>query len=108
VVSNFDARLGPLLEALGVAPLVDAVVHSSAAGAAKPAPLIFHLALERLGAAPDAALHAGDDLVADVHGARRAGLRSALIDRHGEASSVPADVPRLRSLADLPQLLGGY
>jgi putative hydrolase of the HAD superfamily len=105
VVSNFDARLGPLLDALGVARLVDAIVHSSAAGAAKPAPEIFRLALERLGTAADATLHVGDDPVADVHGARRAGLRSALIDRHGTASSVPGDVPRLRSLGELPQLL---
>ena len=36
VVSNFDRRLQPLLEGLGLADLFEAVVVSSSAGAAKP------------------------------------------------------------------------
>jgi putative hydrolase of the HAD superfamily len=104
VVSNFDTRLGPLLDALGIAAHLDAVVHSSAAGAAKPDAAIFRAALERLAVSPDGTLHAGDDPVADVAGARGAGLHAALVDRRG-GGSPPPDVLRLRSLADLPRLL---
>src|SRR5207253_2784034 len=49
VVSNFDTRLVGLLDQLGLAPLVDRIVHSTRAGVAKPDPAIFHLALEALG-----------------------------------------------------------
>jgi putative hydrolase of the HAD superfamily len=83
VVSNFDGRLPGLMAGLGLAPLVDAVTHSSLAGAAKPDPAIFHAALTRLGVAPPEALHVGDDPRADVEGARAAGMHALLVDRTG-------------------------
>lgn len=76
VVANWDAALGAHLDEAGVTPLVDAVISSAEAGAAKPDPLIFRTALERLGAAPERALHVGDEPV-DEDGARAAGLRFA-------------------------------
>src|SRR5439155_123772 len=45
VVSNFDGRLPPVLAGLGLRPLLDLVVHSTAAAAAKPDPAIFRGAL---------------------------------------------------------------
>lgn len=50
-------------------------------GAAKPDASIFHAACARLGCAPHEVLHVGDDPLLDVIGARRAGLRSAWINR---------------------------
>jgi len=102
VVSNFDARLGPLLAALDLAPLVDAVVHSSRAGSAKPDPGIFRHALARLDVAPGAALHVGDEPVEDVSGARSAGMRALLIDRAGRAPVLPHGVPSVASLDLVP------
>lgn len=52
-------------------------------GVAKPDPRIFQAAAERLGVAPDAILHVGDDPALDVAGARDAGLRTAWINRAG-------------------------
>ena len=74
------------------APLVDAVVHSSRAGSAKPDPGIFSAALARLDVAPGEALHVGDEPVEDVLGARSAGLRAVLIDRAGRVPALPAGV----------------
>jgi putative hydrolase of the HAD superfamily len=74
VVSNFDRRLPALLRALGLP--ADAVVLPSDAGAAKPDPRIFHLALRRLGVPAAAALHVGDHPERDLAAARRAGLRA--------------------------------
>jgi putative hydrolase of the HAD superfamily len=71
VVSNWDCALPEHLAAAGI--VVDAVVTSAEAGAPKPAPRIFELALERLGVAPARALHVGDR-PADEEGARAAGL----------------------------------
>jgi putative hydrolase of the HAD superfamily len=98
VVSNFDARLGPLLGALGLTPLVDAVVHSSRAGSAKPDPGIFHDALARLGVAAADALHVGDEPIEDVGGALGAGMRAVLIDRTGRGPALPPGVPSVPSL----------
>jgi putative hydrolase of the HAD superfamily len=76
VVSNFDRRLPAILGGLGLAPLLDVVVLPSDAGAAKPSPRIFHLALEHLGVPANRALYVGDDAEHDVEGARQAGLSS--------------------------------
>lgn len=53
-------------------------------GAAKPDARIFRVAAERLGVAPGAILHVGDDPLMDMAGARDAGLRTAWINRAGE------------------------
>lgn len=76
VVSNWDAGLGEHLDRLGIGALVDAVVTSAEAGAAKPDPAVFELALDRLCVARERALHVGDSN-SDEEGARAAGLRFA-------------------------------
>jgi HAD superfamily hydrolase (TIGR01509 family) len=73
VVSNWDYELAGRLAPLGFA--LD-VVTSAAAGAAKPDPRIFELALARLRVAPERTLHVGDS-ADDEEGARAAGLRFA-------------------------------
>ena len=105
VVSNFDERLVGLVAGLGLAPLVDLVLPSSRAGAAKPDPAIFRAALAGLGVAPGAGVHVGDDPIADVAGARAAGLQPVLIDRAGRLPPLRPDVPRIAALSDLPPLV---
>jgi len=60
-------------------------------GQAKPAAAIFHEACRRARVAPDRALHVGDDPTLDVLGARRAGLRTAWINRSGRPWPHPAE-----------------
>jgi putative hydrolase of the HAD superfamily len=73
VVSNWDCGLAEQLAALG---LELPVVTSAEAGAAKPDPRIFRVALELLGVDPGRALHVGDS-PEDERGARAAGMRFA-------------------------------
>lgn len=73
VVSNWDIGLAEQLDALGFRL---PVVTSAEAGAAKPDPAVFRIALERLGADPKRALHVGDS-PEDEQGARAAGMRFA-------------------------------
>jgi putative hydrolase of the HAD superfamily len=103
IVSNWDVSLHDVLERTELRPLVDAVVTSAEFGAAKPDPAIFARALELAGgvAAADA-VHAGDDLDADVGGARAAGIAPVLVARGGEAA--PAGV---RAIPSLDGLLAG-
>jgi putative hydrolase of the HAD superfamily len=106
VVSNFDERLIPLLEGLDLASLVDQVTPSSRVGAAKPDPAIFRAALAGLGVSPDATVHVGDGLVADVEGARAAGLRAVLLDRKAPKPRFSPDMSVITALTDLPSWLG--
>ena len=64
---------------------------------------IFAHALDLAGATPEAALHVGDSPDADVAGALAAGLRAVLVARDG-TPAVPAGVPVIGSLAELPGL----
>jgi len=80
VVSNFDSRLPGLLEDLGLARWLETVVVSSAAGAAKPDPLPFQLALARLGLTAGQVWHVGDS-PEDGEGARAAGIRWVKVQR---------------------------
>jgi FMN phosphatase YigB (HAD superfamily) len=73
VVSNWDMGLEEHLAHLG---LHLPVVTSAEAGAPKPDPAIFRLALERLGVEPARALHVGDS-PEDEQGARAAGMQFA-------------------------------
>jgi putative hydrolase of the HAD superfamily len=76
VVSNWDVGLAEHLERIGAASLFSAIVTSADAGAAKPDPAVFRLALERLGVDQARALHVGDE-PQDEEGALAAGMRFA-------------------------------
>jgi putative hydrolase of the HAD superfamily len=90
-----------VLERVGLAALVDAVVTSAAVGARKPAPAIFAHALALAGTAPAHALHVGDSLSEDVAGARASGIRPLLLRRDGIREP---GVETIGSLAELTEV----
>jgi putative hydrolase of the HAD superfamily len=102
VVSNWDVSLADVLERVGLAPLVDAVVTSASVGAAKPDRAIFTHALGLAGVAAQDALHVGDSLEDDVRGAAGSGIAALLLRRDG-ADATPAldGVAAIGSLAEL-------
>jgi putative hydrolase of the HAD superfamily len=99
VVSNANGTVRVLLERLGLLGAFEAVLDSAVEGVEKPDPRLFRLALARLGADADEALHVGDLYYVDVVGARAAGLRAVLLD---DGDRYPAaDCPRVASLREL-------
>lgn len=100
VVSNFDGRLPGILAGLGLRDRFDTIVWSSMAGAAKPAPEIFELAARRLGIDVVEISHVGDDLAADVAGARAAGAGAIHLDRSGTSPDAIATLHALRLRPD--------
>jgi putative hydrolase of the HAD superfamily len=103
LISNWDNRLAGLMEGLGLAQLLDAVISSADVGLHKPDPRIFELACSRLGVLPEAAAHVGDHQYADILGAEAAGMTAVLIDRHeGEH---PGTERFIRTLDDLDSVL---
>jgi putative hydrolase of the HAD superfamily len=81
IVSNFDQRLLPILDGLGLSHFFEHVIISSAVGADKPDPAIFRFALARIGIDADRACHVGDHPVNDWRAAREAGLQVFELDR---------------------------
>ena len=103
IISNFDSRLFSVLRGLGLADAFDTVTISSLAQAAKPAPRIFQLALDKHAVDPEEALHIGDSLRDDVEGARKAGLHAVLLNREGTRHE--AGIRSIRTLDELLPLI---
>lgn len=101
IISNFDTRLFTVLKGLGLTDLFDTVTISSLARAAKPAPRIFRLALEKHAADAAEAVHVGDSVRDDLEGARSANLAGLLLDREGSGK----EAARIRSLEELPEVI---
>lgn len=64
-----------VLDALGLAASIDAMVFSNEHGECKPQASIFEKLREGLGVAFDEIAFVGDNLYVDVHGAQRCGMR---------------------------------
>jgi putative hydrolase of the HAD superfamily len=103
IISNFDSRLFTVMRGLGIADSFDTVTISSLAQAAKPAPRIFCIALEKHAVDPAEALHVGDSLRDDVEGAKKAGLQAVLLDRTGAQQR--GATPVIGSLEEVVPLL---
>ncbi|MCI4351370.1 MAG: HAD family hydrolase [Thermoplasmata archaeon] len=96
LVSNNTEHLFETLRRLGWGEWFESVTYSQEAGAAKPDPRIFGLALDRAGRAPGEAVHVGDRWDADILGARAAGIPAVWVERSGQEP--PRDGPRVRDL----------
>ncbi len=103
VISNADGHVRRDLTAAGFDGLFEEIFDSTVLGVSKPNPRIFHIALDALGVAPQAAWYVGDSVLFDVGGARAAGLAEVvLVDPYGHVDDYE---PRVASVAELPGLL---
>lgn len=102
-LSNGNADLA----VIGLARYFEISVAARDAGAAKPDPRIFEALLARTGLAPAQVVYVGDDPLADVEGARRAGLHAVWVDRFGRAwpEDLEPPVQVVKDLAGLADLL---
>ncbi len=102
-----------IVEALGIAPHMAAVVGGDAGPPKKPAPDLIRLALERIGGRPERSVMVGDS-GADVAAARAAGIPVIVVD-YGYTSVPPHElgadaviasfrdlIPHLERLANAP------
>ncbi len=94
------------VEALGLAPLVDAVLYAHEIGEGKPDPAVFVAACASVDVPVEASVMTGDNPWCDVDGARRAGLHAIRIRRGlhahvAEGDTGPADAT-VRDLSEVP------
>jgi HAD superfamily hydrolase (TIGR01509 family) len=99
IISNNNDDLRKQLIMLELSGYFDSVTYSQEAGANKPDPTIFQLALKRAGCSPNEAVHVGDSYEKDVLGARRIGIMPILVDRDDHHSE--ADCLRIRDLREV-------
>ena len=100
VVSNANGRLRHLFDRLQLTRWFDHVLDSHEWGVEKPDPRLVELALEQAGADATRTVHVGDLYHVDVIGARRAGLRDAVLFDMADLYD-DVDCPRVRSFAGL-------
>ena len=104
LISNIEDNMTVTLEKLGLTSLLDIIVTSQDAGANKPQPEIFFMALERAGVEPAEAMYIGDQYRVDVLGARAVGIQGILLDRADHHREI-TDCPRIQSLSEIADLL---
>jgi len=104
LVSNCADTTRPVLDHLGVFPLVDAAILSCEVGSAKPSPEIYLAALDQLGVAATDAVFI-DDQHGFCVGAEAVGVRAIQITRHGQdgLSANASDFPIVSTLLDAPR-----
>ncbi|KAI9316360.1 HAD-like domain-containing protein [Dichotomocladium elegans] len=117
VISNSDERVLSVIKSLELDSHFDFVLPSCLAGHEKPDIEIFEKALRIAGERAENAIHVGDDVEKDYHGARNAGWHAILLERSklSYQDSAPPLVPEvsqdqipcsITSLQELCHVLG--
>lgn len=100
-ISNGNADL----QTIGLAHHFKVSVAAHQMGTAKPDAAIFLAACRALGVAPEDAVYVGDDVLLDVQGAQRAGLRAVWMNRTGSSKHVEHEVVPDAIVRDFDELL---
>ena len=106
LISNTQRCLTSFQRHFALEGLFAATLSSSDHGYMKPHPSIFEAALRKAGVTPDESVMVGDSLAHDIAGARRIGMRGVLVARSRVPDALPDDVSVIRTLRELPPLLG--
>jgi putative hydrolase of the HAD superfamily len=99
VLANWDDGLDDVVRRAGLREFVHVVAASAALGAEKPDRACFDAFLTRNALDPTRVLYIGNEYIADVIGAREAGMTPVLVDRNNRL--LAADCWRIQTLADL-------
>lgn len=107
LVSNYYGNLTTVVEDLGIKDYFRTIVESAAVGVRKPNPLIFAIALERLGLQPHEVMVVGDSLKNDILPAHSLGCATAWLKGEGwdnDEHEPPAETHVITSLDQLLQI----
>ena len=92
------------LHRCGIGDLFDGHVTAIAAGAAKPDARIYAVLIRMAGVSAAEILHVGDDPLADVDGARQAGMQTIWLNRGGEREWPKELAPPARTISTLAEI----
>lgn len=100
-ISNGNADL----RTIGLSHHFKVSVAAHELGVAKPDAAIFLAACRELGVEPEDAVYVGDDVLLDVQGAQRAGLRAVWMNRTGSTRHLEHEVVPDATVRDFDELL---
>jgi putative hydrolase of the HAD superfamily len=92
------------LKNCGFDAFFDVIVCSEEIGKNKPAPEVFHHAMQKAGAIPSKSVMIGDDFQVDIIGANNAGMKSILFDPEDRHRRRKGDY-HIKSLDEIPGIL---
>ena len=98
IISDFDERLEGIIDGLGIGTYFQFIVQSYVEGYSKPSRELWQVALQKAGEV-EKGWHVGDDPKKDAF----EDALPVILDRQGTTET---SFPKLRTLDDLPQLLG--
>jgi len=122
LLSNFThaPAARQIMDGLGLTPFFDTVIISGEIGYCKPNPLVFQRLIDRLGVEKNQTLFVGDDVIADINGARQAGLQPVWMTYilgkrippppgipNGQVDEPDSTIPRISNWEELLTLLNG-
>ena len=84
ITNGFQEIQEKKLRNAGISNYFDQVINSEMAGVKKPNPIIFQLALQRTQVLPHQAIMVGDNLEADILGARALGIHTIHLNVHSD------------------------
>lgn len=103
VISDMDARLHDVLDALGLGDHFEIVCLSFRIGYSKPDRRLYDAAIQRANTAASQCVHVGDSVAKDIQPALAAGMLAIhLAENHNDT---PDRAHRIRALTELPTLL---
>ncbi|MCI4317400.1 MAG: HAD family hydrolase [Thermoplasmata archaeon] len=105
VSNNHQEEQLDKLRAIGLEGVFDFVLTSELAGAAKPDPAIFRMALRQADCQPGESVMVGDNWAADIIGARGSGIPPVWFNRFGQSPPEATRPVELRSFDPAPQAL---
>jgi HAD superfamily hydrolase (TIGR01549 family) len=100
-ISNGNADL----QTIGLSHHFKVSVAAHQLGCGKPDAAIFRAACRELGVAPEDAVYVGDDVLLDVQGAQRAGLRAVWMNRTGSTKHLEHEVVPDAIVSNFDELL---
>jgi len=109
VASNYPGgrSIRASMDKVGLTEYFDAVLVSGDLGLIKPHPLVFETIAKQLDAKPEEILFVGDNWLADIQGAKRAGMHAALTTQWERAEKFepqPGDIDPDLTVAALTDL----
>lgn len=99
ITNGLESDVGKIMSKIQFDPcFFDVVVTVSTVNRMKPEQEIFHHALSILNVTPSEALFVGDTIEYDYEGAKKAGLKALLIDRHDR---ITGDYEKIHDLKEI-------
>jgi putative hydrolase of the HAD superfamily len=102
VVTNFayPSAIHAILGKFGLEKIFDPIIISGDVGWIKPSPIIFQVALSKLGLSSDQVVFVGDDPEADIRGAKNVGMKTVFLARGSTRCDADITISHLSGLAN--------